>query len=121
MCSTGKCIFSILKVKNQKAITLSSGKSECVNISECAWEFSLIRKLFLDISHYHTWTEYTEFTVKIIIVNRTAAIALDSSPTASIRGKYISIKHHHVQEIVRCGIIRGEHVNSGEKPAESLT
>lgn len=109
------------RTKRQTVIALSSGEAEYIAMSACARETSWMRKLFWEVAHQKRWSEQIAFDGTLMLVDSTAAIALGSSFVSSSRTKHISLKHHHVRELIANGTLQIEHVKSDEQPADPLT
>lgn len=62
-----------------------------------------------------------DISIDADFIDRIAAIPLESNNTTSSRMKHIILKHNHMRELVRDGIIRTEHVSSREQNSDTLT
>ena len=102
-------------------ITLSTAEAEYVALSTCAKTLTWIRKLYWEICHQTPWTEGKFFDATQVAIDSTAAQLLASNPQISVRNKHISLKFHHVREMVKESIILLYHVRSHLQPADMMT
>ncbi len=109
------------KSKRQTVIALSSADSEYVALSSCAKDVSWLRKLYWEVCHQTPWLEQLRFAPTQVLVDSTAAQSIAASWQASSWTKHISLKHHHVRELIVNGTIVLCHVASKDQPADLLT
>ena len=107
--------------KRQTVVTLSSAEAEYVALSTCAKTISWFRNLYWEICHQTSWVEGTSFDPTRIAIDSTAAQSLASNSTISTHNKHISLKFHHVCEMLKERIISLYHVRSHMQPADMLT
>ena len=107
--------------KRQTVIALSFAEAEYVALSECGKTLTWFRKLFWEVCHQHTWHQSITMGPITVVIDSTAAIALAENLHISNRNKHISLKHHHVRELVAMCIILLLHILSSNQPADMLT
>lgn len=90
------------------------GEAEYVAVYACDWDVSWIRRLFWEISHQRGLKYGKALPETLMQFYSTAAIYLPSNVAAESKTKKISMKHHHVFEIVLYDIICTTQVKSWE-------
>ena len=86
-------------------ITLSFAEAEYVALSTCAKTLTWFRKLYWEICHQTPWVEGKFFDATQLAIDRKATQLFALNPQISCRNKHISLKFHHVHEIVKESII----------------
>lgn len=107
--------------KRQTVIALSSAESEYVALSACAKDVKWLRQLFWEICNQQPWRDEVKFVPTIIGIDSTAAISLATNQQVSARNKHISLKVHHVRELLARGVVQLRYVPSAENAADMLT
>ena len=102
------------KSKGQKAVTLSSTKSEYYALSELCSEIIFVKQIleFLEVE--------IEYPI-IVKVDNVGAMFLANNPVLSQRTKHILVWQHFIREFVEDGIIKVIFVKSKNNDADIFT
>ena len=109
------------RIKRQTVVTLSSGEPEYVALSTCAKDVSWIRKFFTEVCTQTAWSESNTIAPTTVEIDSTAGSSIANSQNMSVRNKHISLKYHHVRELIKNGVILLKYVPTNAQVADGLT
>ena len=98
----------------QRNITLSSGESEYVSLSDAAKEIKFIYMLLESMG--------IKVQLPIVVrIDNIAAMFMAETANASSRSRHIDVKYHFIQEFVENGFIKIEFVTTDKNLADMFT
>ena len=107
--------------RKQTIVTLSSAEAEYVALSTCAREVTWMRSMLREMTQQRPWLFECQLPTTTILIDSRAARSMPESSVLSHRTKHISIKYHHVRDLVKNGFLHLSQVPSAANPANLLT
>ena len=106
--------------KRQSMVSLSSAEAQYISLSSYGKTVIWIRRLFQEFMKSIPVVEEPYFAPTKIHMDSTAAISLAMKEQVSQSNKHISIKFHHIPELLAVGRIVLTYIRSKDKPADAL-
>jgi len=107
--------------KRQSMISLSSAEAEYIALSSCAKTITWMRRLFTEFMTGYPCTDEPNTTPTQLFTDSTSAKSLATKKQVNQRNKHISLKVHHIWELLDRGICEIQYIDSRIQPADILT